>query len=562
MALHVFVAMPCGSKQDIDFDAVYADCLKPALAGAGFEVFRADMAALADMARAAVESRQGLPTSPVCQWLEDLREPAWRDLLLGGEHEFRAVCETWHRRIELARRNNLPGDVLALAEEAPMRSLRLEACRAAGKTLMKCRQYPLALEQVEAALALDPGDADSQRDKAVLLACLGQADAAREWADSLARRRPRDPDDRCLIGRLEQDGWVQRWRLPGASAQAMASQAAREMPRLARAAEAYVNAFVQDPAHFHSGVNACTLRHLQRHLGGKLEHPSSLANLEGGAIWACLAALERQPDDYRARAGWGELSVLLSPPEQVESAWREAVAIADKDWFALDASRRKLGILGDLGFRPQAVAAARAALDRGIAPLAQPWRPRRVFLFSGHMIDAPDRATPRFPPDREATAARAIAARLDQLGMGGEDLALCGGACGGDILFAEAALERGCRVCLFLQFQEAEFLQASVAFAGETWVERYYALKENPLVRVRVQPEELGPAPRSTDPYERNNRWQLHTALAHGPDKVRCVCLWNGAVGAGPGGTRHMVETVKRHAGQVSILDTRQLFGD
>lgn len=42
MALHVFVAMPYGHQQDIDFDAVYAEYLKPALEGAGFEVFRAD----------------------------------------------------------------------------------------------------------------------------------------------------------------------------------------------------------------------------------------------------------------------------------------------------------------------------------------------------------------------------------------------------------------------------------------------------------------------------------------------------------------------------------------
>ena len=42
MALHVFVAMPFGRKQDIDFDAVYAEWLKPALSEAGYEVFRAD----------------------------------------------------------------------------------------------------------------------------------------------------------------------------------------------------------------------------------------------------------------------------------------------------------------------------------------------------------------------------------------------------------------------------------------------------------------------------------------------------------------------------------------
>ncbi|MBK9327102.1 MAG: hypothetical protein IPN00_12550 [Hydrogenophilales bacterium] len=196
-----------------------------------------------------------------------------------------------------------------------------------------------------------------------------------------------------------------------------------------------------------------------------------------------------------------------------------------------------------------------------MATLEAPWKPRRVFLFSGHMIDAPGRASPRFPADGEAAAARAIAARLDELGMGAEDLAICGGACGGDTLFAEAALERGCQLRLFLQFPEPDFLQASVAFAGETWVDRYYALKDNALTQIRVQPDELGPLPKSLNPYVRNNLWQLYTALAHGPDKVRFVSLWNGEGGSGPGGTQHMVETVKRHAGRVSILDARQLFG-
>jgi tetratricopeptide (TPR) repeat protein len=646
MALHVFVAMPYGRKQDIDFDAVYADYLKPALGGAGFEVFRADeeeragdiktdmfqellladlvvvdltldnpnvwyelgvrhalrargvllvqserayqpfdiytdrklryhlkdgrpdpdqleadKAALASMARATMESWHGRPISPVYQLLKDLREPAWRDLLLGGDNEFRAAYESWRQRVEVARKRNLPGDVLTLAEETPTWTLRLEARLAAGRALMKLQQYKLALEQVDAALALDPDNAGGQRDKAILLGRLGQHDAAREWADGLVRRRPRDPDDWCLIGRLEKEDWVQRWRLPDATARAMGDKAAKELPQLVQAVEPYMNAFIQDPSHFYSGINACTLRHLQRHLGGKLDNPASLPNLEGGVIWACLAALERQPDDYWTRASWAELNLLLNPPDQVETAWREAVAVADKDWFALDSSRQQLRILADLGFRPESVSAALAVLEQEMATLEAPWKPRRVFLFSGHMIDAPGRAARRFPADGEAAAARAIATKLDELGMGAEDLAICGGACGGDTLFAEAALERGCQLRLFLQFPEPDFLQASVAFAGETWVDRYYGLKDNALTQIRVQPDELGPLPGSMNPYVRNNLWQLYTALAHGPDKVRFVSLWNGEGGSGPGGTQHMVETVKRHAGRVSILDARQLFG-
>ena len=42
MAHHAFVAMPFGIKEDIDFNAVFGELIKPALEGAGFEVFRAD----------------------------------------------------------------------------------------------------------------------------------------------------------------------------------------------------------------------------------------------------------------------------------------------------------------------------------------------------------------------------------------------------------------------------------------------------------------------------------------------------------------------------------------
>ncbi|WP_301102756.1 hypothetical protein [Propionivibrio sp.] len=193
--------------------------------------------------------------------------------------------------------------------------------------------------------------------------------------------------------------------------------------------------------------------------------------------------------------------------------------------------------------------------------LKDPWQPRQVVLFSGHMIDAPDRSEPRFPPEKECLAAKAIAAALDELAMGAQDLAICGGACGGDLLFAEAALRCGSRLHLHLQYREAEFLQASVAFAGQSWVDRYYAVKANSLTRIRVQPDELGPPEAGTNPYVRNNLWQLHTALAHGADKVRCIALWNGEGGRGPGGTEDMVRTVREFSGRVSIVDTRQLFG-
>jgi hypothetical protein len=67
--------------------------------------------------------------------------------------------------------------------------------------------------------------------------------------------------------------------------------------------------------------------------------------------------------------------------------------------------------------------------------------PKNVVLFSGHMIDAPDRKAPRFPPDKASVAAAAIADTLAKIGAAAGDLAICGG----DLLFAEACLTRAWR---------------------------------------------------------------------------------------------------------------------
>src|SRR5712691_5514639 len=79
--------------------------------------------------------------------------------------------------------------------------------------------------------------------------------------------------------------------------------------------------------------------------------------------------------------------------------------------------------------------------------------PRKVLLFSGHMIDAPDRQIARFPAEKEAVAAEAIANTIAELEAGPSDLAICGGACGGDLIFAEACLARKMRLEIYIPFE-------------------------------------------------------------------------------------------------------------
>jgi len=191
--------------------------------------------------------------------------------------------------------------------------------------------------------------------------------------------------------------------------------------------------------------------------------------------------------------------------------------------------------------------------------------PREVLLFSGHMVDAPGRAKPRFPADKVPIALREIESLLDRLGADARDLALTQGAAGGDLLFAEACVKRAVRVQLLLPFAEDEFIRQSIlpSADGESWRMRYLALKALLGDAPRVMADELGASPANMNAFERCNVWLLASALEYGQkehEKVHLICLWDGGGGDGPGGTAHMVDEVERHGGQVSWLDTRKLW--
>lgn len=647
MDLHAFVAMPFGIKEGINFDLVYSDLIKPALAAAGLEAFRADeeMKAgdirkdmfqellLADLVvvdasidnpnvwyelgvRHALRERDvvviacrdgrlpfdiatdrvlryhrkdGVPdavtleadkqrltqyvtatlrarsddsyrSSPVYAVMPALREPDWRNLKVKGATGFWSIYDVWRDRVEVARRYNRAGDILVLAEETPIWVFRNEALRMAGTALIKLNQCRLALEQYEKACALDARDSDSRRRIGTLLGRLGRHEEAREWINNIVEKYPDDAESHALMGRVEKEAWIARWRIPGSSTQAFFDQAKAEEALLQAATEPYAKAFAIDTGHFYSGINALALRQAQRHLGCEPENSVDIKVLAGGVAWACHAALLKSPKDYWARVTQADLWLCSDDPEQVVKAYRYAIAAADKDWFALDSSRQQLCILRDLGFRTDVVAAAIALFDQELARLTPPWQPRRVFLFSGHMIDKADRAQARFPAAMEPLVKDALAKKLEELAISADDLAITSGACGGDLLFVEHCLARGIRVEMNIPFDVPAFLQSSVVFAGEGWQKRFNAVKENPLLKVFVMPERLGAVPQNVNPYARNNRWMLYSALAYGPEKVRFISLWDGAKGDGAGGTEDMVATVKQYSGEVHILDARAIL--
>ncbi|MBC7779266.1 MAG: tetratricopeptide repeat protein [Proteobacteria bacterium] len=532
-----------------------------------------DRARLSTMARETIDANSARKVSPVYTLLDHLREPEWRDLLLSEDNEFSRAYEAWRSRMEVARQKNRAGDILVLAEETPTQALQLEARRAAGDCLIKLRHFDFALEQFEAALALDDQDRSARLKRALCLARLGRFEEAREEVRRLRDQRPGDPEICTLLGRIEMESWIQRWQQPdpgggatpsgsgaGSTTASLRAAAAAEEASLSDAIEPYRTAFTLQPANYYAGVAWLTLATLHVHLTERAD-PALIEQVLGGVHWSCLSALERSPRDYTSRASYAEMCLLCFDAGRVRESWSTAVAAANRDWFALDSSRQTLAMLRDLEFRPTETALALSIVEREIARAAPPFQPRQVFVFSGHMIDQPTRPIPRFPMEKSTGAAARIGSALDQLSAGPGDLALCQAAAGGDLLFLEACQQRSVRCQMMLPFPEPDYIERSVlpAQEGESWRERYYAAKQKLTDPPRIMTVEIGPLPRGANAYERCNLWSLNTALAWGVERVRFVCLWNGIGGDGPGGTAHMYNEVKRRTGRVTWIDVRSL---
>lgn len=566
------VVLVSGGRVPTAFDLYTDRKLRYGVAAGGPDpaTLDADRRSLAEMVEATMESWQGRKVSPVYQLLPNLQEPDWRSLRIGDVREFWEKHEAWEARIELARRTGRIGDLLVLAEEAPVAAFRAEAWIRAGTALRKAERFKFALEQLERGLAIEPQHLGGLREQATCLQRLALAGAA---GHSLDRARahcrrvlddhPDDAETWALLGRIDKDAWTATWRRPDRPVAQMRADAADEDALLRAAIDSYGQGYRRNPAHYYSGINALTLMHLYRHLTGDARFDHRMDTLAGAVRFAAeCGAGEAQT--FWSRTTLGDLEVLVGNPDTVKAAYKEAVAQSENDWFAINSSRAQLLLLRDLGFRTEAVETGIGVFDRALQRLAAPadrWQPRQVLLFSGHRVDAPDRVPPRFPAKKEPMAAQRIAEALDQLGAGPTDLALCQAAAGGDLLFLEACQHRGVSCQVLLPFAEPEFLERSVlpSAGGDRWRERFYVVSAGLRDPIRVMPDELGPPPPGTDPFERCNLWLLYSALALGIDRVRFLSLWDGGGGDGRGGTAHMYDEVMRRTGRVTWIDSRAL---
>ncbi len=208
---------------------------------------------------------------------------------------------------------------------------------------------------------------------------------------------------------------------------------------------------------------------------------------------------------------------------------------------------------------PRAYGNHRSVRDNALAILAAKGLPASalqgvfpgvgVAVFSGHMVDAPDRPAPRFPA---SLIGRVSAAIHDAIVQHGVEIGVAGAACGGDILFLEAMQGLGKETIIVLPHPAEAFRKVSVTESGgEEWGRRFDAVISNATEVIVLAPH-LG----------EDLAYQFQGAVMAGIALQRAraidghaigLALWDGQQG-GVGGTGAVVEEWAARGIEVACL--------
>jgi len=396
-----------------------------------------------------------------------------------------------------------------------------ELFRLVGERILKLGEPLLAYDVLNQGLEHFPGYLPLRQLLGLALARSGATEAATAVLTQIYREGHQDEETLGLLGRTYKD-----------LAESTTDTEKKEK-YLRRAKDSYAKAY-ELTAGYYSGVNAATLAVLL----GEREFAAKLA---GEVKVLCLDELkrleEKKADTYWVRATLGEAALILGAPAEAEEWYGRAVEVGKKRYGDLNSSRRNARLL-------------MAGLGAPSSRIEACFHIPSVVLFAGHMIDQAGRAEPRFPAQLEPHIYAEIREQLDKLDAG---FGYSAAACGADILFLEAMMERDAEVYVVLPYETGQFVEDSVDRAPG-WKARFEkAVAEAAEVIVASGQRTPGGIL-----HEYANRMMYGLAAARAEKmetRLRPLAVWNGAVGDGPGGTASAVQFWREAGAEVQVID-------
>ena len=524
---------------------------------------------LSETLRKAVAADRTTEGSPVYGNLPKLMPPDASQIRTARFKHYQAQSDEWDQRVTIAGKEGRAEDILTLAGDVPSPYYRRRLLRQCGDALLALGRFAQS-EKVFKELCEDldgAGSTEEFRAKtqlALLANRLGRTREAEQKLSDLARETPGDPEAQGILGRVYKDMWRTTWSRAEKLEERL-SLAWRNAATARKSLETYEVAIRKDFGSYFNGINVVTLAALLEHVAQANKRPikaevADLADVQTVMRFAATEKLEN--DTVWARATLGELHLVLGHAQEALDDYEQATADPSLSWFNIRSMFEQVQLFQLLGYQPETVEPVAALLQQKLTELRAPSaRFQKVAICGGHMIDAPGRTPERFP-ERKAEAVRAkIAGQLEQWGIGADDLAVCGGACGADMLFAEECLRRSAQLRLLLAQEVDDFVRDSVRHAGNDWVRRFHALRDK--AEVATQPERLGKPPNDVSIYARTNLWIINTARVEAADsgKIYALLVWDEKpTGDGPGGTSDFEQKVRNLGGLVEIINPTKLL--
>jgi tetratricopeptide (TPR) repeat protein len=255
-------------------------------------------------------------------------------------------------------------------------------------------------------------------------------------------------------------------------------------------------------------------------------------------------AVEKLPAaarDHWILATLGEAYLLEGRVDEGRAFYRKAVARAAGRHENIAVMRRQARLnLEALGQR-------RDALD-GVLPVPS------IVAFVGHMVDAPDRATPRFPTSKVGKLRRAIRKRLQGLST---PHGFSSAARGSDILFIEELLRAGGQAFVILPFPVTDFLAIS---GGPGWDERFRQLRDR--VELIVLRDHRPPDAQLPTAFASANREIQRRAMEYAArldETPVAIAVWDRRPGDGAGGTADVIRLWKEEGIEPHVININSL---
>jgi hypothetical protein len=521
--------------------------------------------------RGALEVDEQTIGSPVYKELVGLEPVNWSNIKTARAKYFGEVFADWKSRVEMAKLNGWPGDILTLADDAPTRLHRVELLWEAAAALCSMNRFDASLPVIEDLLRLDARHRDGLTRKGLVLSRLGRINEATVHMLNVVEQFEGDTEAQGILGRIYKDLWRLEWK-DLESLEDRQSQAVAASGYVASAVRSYDRAARAGFDHY-NGINVVSLVRLLEYLKeatGEQPVDCKIRDIDEMVVVVRFGArntLDRLGLDASegvwGAATLGELELVAGDTERARMLYRDAMNAPASTYFHVSSMLEQIHLFESLGFRLDTVAGVKKALESRRKALEQrigglkktEQRFPKVLVASGHMIDKPGRREERFPPRKEEAVRASLAQQLELWNVGANDLAICGGARGADILFAELCAERGAEVWLMLALPEDEFLEASVRLDKSDWEQRYFKLRDRAGVRVYLQSERLKSPPAGTSVYSRNNLWMINTARveADAPQNLYALLVWDEKpTGDGAGGTSDFAARVKQLGGHLA----------